>query len=204
MIRDFHSSRFSLFVVSLVLLLLSDRVVAQTPGRFASQGVWEFGGNVAYQRTTMLVEVQADQTSSIFSFLPYVGYFPFNNGIEFGLNPLGVQRYWDSENRTTVYTILGTVGLTGNAGGIFFPFAEVQLGYSAEILGGAIADLNPGQKQRDGFAWGVRGGVKCAVIDHCLVNAGLQYQEFTLETKSTPIRTGSNVLMASIGLTFWF
>jgi hypothetical protein len=180
------------------------QVVAQDKRSLTTQGTTELGGNISYQRTNVVVENTTTRTYNTFSFLPYIGYFPFNNFFEVGLNPVGIQTYWDSQDKVTDITILLALTCNFNPVERIYPFIELQLGYAAEILGGSLGDLNPEQKIRDGFSWGARGGVKIEVAGHCLLNMGAQYQQITLTPKGSSVRNGSDLLMFSAGLTFWF
>ena len=178
-------------------------LLAQDSAQFASQGDIEIGGNISFQRTSAILDNTTAQTFSFLSILPYVGYFPLDEGLEVGLNPLGVQYYWDGQDKITTISILGSVAYNASPGGRFYPFVEGQLGYNAEVLGGSLAELNPANKRRDGIAWGLRAGVKIAVVSHCLVNAALQYQQTTLTPSGATLRSGADILSFSAGLTFW-
>jgi Outer membrane protein beta-barrel domain len=204
-VMDNHKVRTSLivtFIFTFTGVFFAQQAAAQSSYRFAGKGTVELGGSVSYQRSTVITQGTEfpSQTSSIFSFFPYAGYF-LADGFEIGLNPLSVQTYWDSQDKITNLTILLAPSYNFDTGGKVFPFVEAQLGYSQEVFGGSLADLNP--SKRDGFSWGGRAGIKFAISGNSLLNVGAQYQQITLTPSGDTQRSGSNILMFSAGFTFW-
>ena len=175
---------------------------AQGINAFAKKGDVEFGGSVSYQHNTVISEGTEfpTQTNSIFSFFPYAGYF-LADGFEIGLNPLSVQTYWDSQDRITNLTVLLAPSYNFDTGGKVFPFVEAQFGYSREVFGGSLAELNTAK--RDGFSWGGRAGIKFAISGNSLLNVGAQYQQITLTPSGDSQWSGSNIVMVSAGFTYW-
>lgn len=186
-----------------LLLICSGNARAQTARSYIERGTIELGGNISYQHASIIIQGAEfpEQKYTVFSFLPYAGYFVTDN-LEIGFDPLGIQIYSDSQDKITTYTILIAPSYNFDAGGRLYPFVEAQLGYSREILGGSLAGLNV--SKRDGFSWGGRAGVKWEAVRHCLVNAAVQYQEMTLKPSGQTERNGSDIFMLSVGLTFWF
>ncbi len=187
----------------LAQFLFPARGSGQTTSKYLARGTIELGGIISYQHTSLITQGTEfpEQRYTVFSFLPYAGYFVTDN-LEIGLNPLGVQTYSDSQDKITTYNILLAPSYNFDAGGSLYPFAEAQLGYSRELLGGSLAGLNV--SKRDGFSWGGRAGVKWEAVRHCLVNAAVQYQEITLKPSGQSERSGSDIFLLSAGLTFWF
>lgn len=186
----------------LIQLVSATHMLAQNTNGFATKGMFEFGGNISYTHTSFVLQGTEfpAQSSNTFSFLPYAGYF-ITDGFEVGINPLGIQSYWDSQDRVTTATFLVAPAYNWKIGGTIYPFLEGQIGYSREAFGGSLATLNP--SNRDGFTWGGRGGLKVAVTEGCLLNLGFQYQQISLTPKGQSERSGSNVFMVSAGFTFW-
>ena len=123
------------------------------------------------------------------------------DGFEIGLNPLSIQTYWDNQDKITNLVILLAPSYNFDLGGRVYPFVEAQLGYSEEVFGGSLAELNP--SKRDGFSWGGRAGIKFVITGNCLLNVAAQYQQITLTPSSDAQWSGSNIAMFSAGFTFW-
>ncbi len=204
-IMERKKCRSSLFVIFLWIAagaIFQPHSMAQSLTGFAAKGTIELGGNISYQRTSVITQGTEfpTQTNSVFSFLPYAGYF-LADGFEIGLNPLGIQTYWDSQDKITNLMVLLVPSYNFDIGGNVYPFVEAQLGYSEEIFGGSLAELNP--SKRDGLSWGGRAGIKLVITGNCLLNVGAQYQQITLTPNGASQWSGSNIVMVSAGFTFW-
>jgi hypothetical protein len=184
-------------------VFFAPQIEAQDMKGFASKGTIELGGTIAYQSISLISQGAEYQSYKVFSFLPYVGYFP-TECFEIGINPLGIQTYWDSQDKITTVNILLAPAYNFKTEGNLYPFIEFQLGYNAEILSGSLADLNSTKTKRDGFSWGGRAGIKISIAGNGLLNAGLQYQQITLNKKGETERSGSDIILFSAGFTFWF
>jgi Outer membrane protein beta-barrel domain len=191
-----------LFACTMTGVIFDPKASAQSLNGFAAKGNVEFGGNVSYQHTSVITQGAEfpTQTNSMFSFFPYGGYF-LADGFEIGLNPVSIQTYWDNQDKITNLTILLAPSYNFDTGGKVYPFVEVQLGYSQEVFGGSLAELNA--SKRDGFSWGGRAGIKLAITGNSLLNAGAQYQQISLTPSGDSQWSGSNTLMFSAGFTFW-
>jgi Outer membrane protein beta-barrel domain len=200
--KRFCASLIYICIYILTGIIVVSQAEAQGLNGFAKKGDVEFGGSVSYQHTTAISEGTEfpTQTNSIFSFFPYAGYF-LTDGFEIGLNPLGIQTYWDSQDKITNLTVLLAPSYNFDIGGKVFPFVEAQLGYTQEVFGGSLAELNP--SKRDGFSWGGRAGIKLAITGNSLLNVGAQYQQITLTPNGDSQWSGSNIVMISAGFTFW-
>jgi hypothetical protein len=194
--------RISSILIFASVIIFTPRMIAQDLKNFAAKGTIEFGGSIAYQSVSLLSQGKEYQSYKVFSFLPYVGYFPVDN-FEIGVNPLGFQSYWTSEDRTSAMTILLAPSYNFTTGSIFYPFIEGQVGYSREVISGATADLNPDRRKKDGVSYGLRIGVKAAIAGNSLLNVGLQYQYINLTPAGDADWSGSAILMLSAGFTFY-
>jgi hypothetical protein len=197
-----RTSLIILFACTITGVIFEPKASAQSLNGFAAKGIVEFGGNVSYQHTSVITQGAEfpTQTNSVFSFFPYAGYF-LADGFEIGLNPLSIQTYWDNQDKITNLVILLAPSYNFDLGGRVYPFVEAQLGYSEEVFGGSLAELNP--SKRDGFSWGGRAGIKFVITGNCLLNVAAQYQQITLTPSSDAQWSGSNIAMFSAGFTFW-
>lgn len=186
----------------LVEIIFTPNTVAQTQDNFAAKGTIELGGNISYQNVSLVSQGSEWQSYNIFSFLPYAGYFVTDN-FEIGLNPLGFQTYWTSEDRTSDITIMLAPSYNFTTGSMLYPFVEGQIGYSREVISGATADLNPDKRRKDGISCGLRIGVKANIAGNSLLNVGIQYQHINLTPAGDTDWSGSTILMLSAGFTFY-
>lgn len=188
------------FLFSLVLLtsVLTKPVNAQNPGKYASGGILEFGGNVSYQYLSVITSGKEEYSYNIFSFYPYIGYFVCDN-FEIGINPLGIQTSWNARERSTLLSIFVCPAYVFDLGEKIYPFVEAQAGYTSESIVYEISQLNMDGK---GFSWGGRAGIKYLLSKSCLINIGVQYRQITVTPIGESLRSGSNSLMLSAGFTF--
>ncbi len=171
---------------------------AQESRQFATRGVVEIGGSLSYIYNKAIRSGTSIGEMNMLSLAPYVGYFVTDN-VQLGFNPFGIQHYWSSGTGNTLYTIFFVPAYNFTTGGNAYPFVEAQLGYTAQTNSGPYS-----YPTRDGFSWGLRGGVKISVGGGGLLNLGVQYQELAFNLPGDQSRSGSNSLMVSAGFTFWF
>lgn len=193
--------RLVLVIISFLIITLDSTqyLHAQVENDFASAGTFEIGGNITYQDNTTIIKGETFTSYNYFSFSPYIGYFIVDN-FELGLNPLGIQKSWNSQDGFTTINVLFAPAYNMNIGESAFYFMEAQAGYTTQIITGTYASLNPRKK---GFSWGGRTGIKIIISGKSLLNVGLQYQEITLTPKNEPKRSGSDVFMFSLGFSIW-
>lgn len=187
-------------VVGLMLVFLVSQVAAQTGSTsekvYADKGVVELGGSLGFSSYT---NVSAGQTSSTtytnFSLTPSVGYF-VTDGLELGLDPfsLSVSSQTGASSSQTEIHILGAVAYAAKTQGPVYPFVEGVAGFSSYSSGGSAAT---------GFTWGVRGGVKVAVVSHVLIMAGVQYMQVTEDPTGATSRYGYNEFLVGAGFSVW-
>jgi hypothetical protein len=168
--------------------------------KYSDKGTIEIGGNVSYQHSNYIVQGSEAYTENMFSFFPYAGYFITDN-FELGVNPLGVQTSWNSEDRTTLLSIFLCPSYNFRISETIYPFVEAQFGFTAQYITYSFSSLN---SRNRGFSWGGRTGVKIILVEKCLLNAGLQYQQISLSPGGATSRSGINTLQFSAGFTFWF
>lgn len=158
-------------------------------GGFASPGVFELGGGLTFQSTTNVTNGNTGGTTTMFSLQPYVGYF-ITDGFELGFNPFGIQTV---EGNTTLLFLLAP-SYNFRTGSIAYPFIEGLLGLASHSDGDT----------RSGFSWGLRGGVKLAIVGNSLLNLGLEYLQITENPSWATDRYGYNQVAFNVGFTVWF
>lgn len=201
MVNTNHIKSFMKFLCLAVIsyFFISTPGFAQTSKEFAAKGAVELGGSFSYQHTEIILQDTDVYSYNTISFLPYIGYFIADN-FEIGINPLGLQTSWNSQDQTTLVSIFICPSYNFKAADKIYPFAELQLGYTGQYVLHSLSALNTWYH---GFSWGGRTGVKFSVVEKCLLNMGLQYQNITLTPSGEKNRSGSNIIMFSAGITFW-
>ncbi|MGB5875330.1 MAG: hypothetical protein WBG80_01345 [Bacteroidota bacterium] len=165
---------------------------------FASAGIWELGGSATFSRNTPVVGGNTGDAVYKLSAIPYVGYF-LMDGLELGVNPLGVALTSGGDTTTTELRFLFAPSYNFDLGGRAYPFVEGLAGYTA-----AITDYpGGGRSTRSGFSWGGRLGVKFPVTARGLLNVGVQYLVITLDPKGESSRNGVDELSISLGFAVW-
>ncbi len=189
---------FAILVVAISLIAVTAISQSKSPGEkaFATKGVVELSGSVAFQsRTGVDGGTTSSTTYTTFSLQPSVGYF-VTDGLEIGLDPLSLtvnSRTGASSSQTELH-ILGGVAYNIKTEGAAFPFVEGMAGFST---------YSSGTYSANGFTWGARGGVKIAVASHVLVLGGVQYVQVTENPSGATSRNGYNTLLVGVGLSVW-
>jgi len=196
--------RLSVFVLLVSACVLSASVDAQVKSSprpregFTSTGIWELGGSATFSRNTPVVGGNSGDAVYKLSAIPYVGYF-LMDGLELGVNPLGVALTSGGDTTTTELRFLFAPSYTFDLGGRAYPFVEGLAGYTA-----AITDYpGGGRSTRSGFSWGGRVGVKFPVTARGLLNVGVQYLVITLNPEGASSRNGVDELSISLGFSVW-
>jgi hypothetical protein len=163
------------------------------PKMFASRGTTELGGTASFTYTTNVTNgVTAPNSMSIFSFAPYAGYF-IMDGLELGVNPLGVSITSFAGTSVTTYFMFFAPSYNFKLQSSAFPFVEGLAGYTARTNGGTVG----------GFSYGGRAGVKIAVTERGLLTLAGQYLLVTLNPSGADKRNGYNQLLFSAGFGVW-
>ena len=180
-------------VLLAMLFLLSSSAWSQMHERFATQGVVEIGGTLSFQQIT---PVSNGKTSSSWSYLnlaPSFGIFVID-GLEVGLNPIGVSTISGSGSTLTQLNFMGFISYNQmTPPGVIFPFIEGQGGYTAQTSGSTIS----------GFTWAGRAGIKAAVVKGGLLTIGVMYSQITLSPEGAKERYCQNILSVATGFTIW-
>ncbi len=185
---------FSVCVAALLATaLLTSASLSQETKKFALKGTTELGGNIAFEVVTPVSNGNSGESTTIFSFEPYLGYF-VDDGFELGVNPFGVTVINSGNNSTVQFLILVAPAYNFRTEGTAYPFIEGLVGFATQTDG----------TSRSGFSWGARGGAKFAVTDKGLLNAGIQYLQITLNPSGAVNRYGVNQLTVSVGFTIWY
>ncbi len=179
---------------SSMILLLSADASSQTHERFATQGVLEIGGSLVFQQITPVSNGKTGTSLSYLSIAPNFGIFVID-GLEVGLNPLGVSTVSGSGPTLTTLNFMGFISYNQSTpSGVIFPFVEGQAGYTAQTSGSTIS----------GFTWAGRAGIKAAVVKGGLLTLGAMYTQITLSPEGAKERYGSNIFSVATGFTVWF
>ena len=190
----------SSILACVMILLLTSLAAAQTSSTtekaYADKGVLELGGSVGF---TSFTGVSAGQTSSTtytsFSLTPSVGYF-VTDGLEVGLDPfsLTINSHTGASSSQTEIHILGGIGYAAKTQGAAYPFVEGVAGFSS---------VSEGSYSANGFTWGLRGGVKVALVQHVLLMVGVQYLQVTENPTGASSRYGYNQFLVGAGFSIW-
>lgn len=166
--------------------------------RFAAAGVWELGGSATFQRSVPVVNgVEGDAVYTL-SALPYVGWFLID-GLELGLNPLGVGMTRTGESTVVDLRFLFAPSWNFRMTGEWYPFVEGLVGYTARLTSDDTGDTTD-----DGITYGGRVGVKFWVVPQGLLTVGVQYLQVTLDPANAKNRHGSNDIAGAVGFSVWF
>ncbi len=180
------------FALLLCALTITASSFAQS--KFATGGIIELGGQVAFSSTTNVSNGEtADKSSSLFSIGPYFGYFIFS-GFELGFMPqVSLYSYGDYSSRIMHLFVAPAFNFSG--GSNLFPFIEGLVGYSSSSYDDGITTHD-----YSGISYGARAGIKYAV-GNFLFNAGVKYLLITLNPENADKRNGYNELSIAVGIT---
>jgi hypothetical protein len=145
----------------------------------------------------------ADESTSIFQFLPYVNYFIID-GFSIALAPgINIVKLAGSSSSITNYALFLSPGYTFSAGGKIYPYIEGMVGYT-----GLKSDANPlggsGNLDYGGISYGGKAGIKIAAGNSGLAAIGASYIFFNLTPKGADNRSGMNNLAFSLGYSIYF
>jgi hypothetical protein len=174
-------------------LLFPAGACSQPHERFAMQGVLEIGGTLSFQQITPVSNGKTGSSWSYMNLAPSFGIFVID-GLEVGVNPIGVSTISGSGSTLTTLNFMGFVSYNvSTPPGMIFPFIEGQAGYSAQT----------NDHTYSGFSWAGRGGVKVAIVKGGLLTFGVMYSQVTLNAEGAKERTGQNILSVATGITVW-
>jgi hypothetical protein len=177
-----------------MVLLLSASAWGQTHERFAMQGVLEIGGTLSFQQITPVNNGKTGGSWSYLNLAPSFGVFVID-GLEVGINPIGVSTMSGAGSTVTQLTFMGFISYNQmTPPGVIFPFIEGQAGYTAQTSGSTIS----------GFSWAGRAGVKVAAVKGGLLTFGVMYSQISLSPEGATERYGEDVLSVATGITVWF
>jgi len=172
----------------LLLIMFFGTGRAQEAKRFGQKGVTEAGGSFAFTSTVPVENGQTRNGYSVYEGSVYIGYF-VADGIELGVNPLGVQGSSYGGSGSTQLTINAAAAYNFRVEGKNIPFVEG--------IAGVLLALT------SGYDYGLRAGVKNAVAERVLVTLGVQYLLISYSNERSSGRYGSNQFMFSVGVTVW-
>ncbi len=162
---------------------------------FAKKGCFEVGGSIGFTSNTPVIGGDTKDATTTFSFSSFTGYF-ITDGFEIGFAPLNYSVTSPPEgDNTTQLTVLLAPAYNFDMKTNIYPFIEGLVGYTS---------ISSGDVTLDGISYGVRGGIKIVLGKNALVNAGVQYMNYTYKPEDADERTGTNQLMINAGLAVYF
>jgi hypothetical protein len=182
----------SLFIA---ILLLSVDSLAQ----YATRGTTELGGTISYSSTTAVTNgTTASESTSLFNFLPYVGYF-ISDGLAIGLSPgINIVKLAGSKESVKNLLLFLVPGYTFGTKGSLYPFVEGLVGYTS-----LVSKVDPltgvGEMDLSGISYGARAGIRVLVGKSGLANISVAYMLYTLNPKNATKRSGYNSLAINLG-----
>ena len=183
----------------LLLSFASSAAFPQEPPRhFATKGVVELGGSIAFQASRPVVNGTTGDPVFLLSAAPYAGYFVLDE-FELGVNPVGVAWSKDGDNTVTDIRVFAAPSYNIRTGSVVYPFVEGLAGLTVRISG-----TEGSSTTTSGFSWGGRGGIKIGLPGRSLVVIGAQYLVITLNPSGAANRFGTDELSVLAGLTVWF
>ena len=187
-----------------IILVMAATIVAlqarsQEPARhFAAKGIVELGGSVAFQTTRQVVQGSTGDPAYLLSAVPYAGYF-VADGLELGLDPLGIAWSKSGGNTVTDLRILAAPSYNFRTRTVAYPFLEGLAGFTLRS-----SSANGTTTTASGFSWGGRAGVKMALAERALLTMGGQYLAVTLNPSGVSGRNGEDEFSLFVGWTVWF
>ena len=180
----------ALFIFILMALFLA--ACSTTYGQYATKGTVELGGSVSYSSTTAVTNgTTANESTSLFQFMPYASYFfvdnfsvAFSPGINI-LSPAG------ATDNIKFYGIFLVPGYTFNMKSNVFPYVEGLVGYTA-LKSGSTTD-------NSGISFGGKGGIKVILGKNGAISFGLSYMVINLSPSGSSSRSGFNNFAFSVG-----
>jgi hypothetical protein len=178
-----------------ILFVLFTVSVSSMYAQYAKKHVVEGGGSISFSSTTAVVNrTTADQSTTVFQFMPYINYF-LADGFSLGLSPaINSYKAAGQSEATTSFAGFLVPGYTFTTKGSIFPFIEALVGYNT---------LKSGSSSLSGLSYGAKGGVKMAVGTGGLVSAGVSYMLITLKPEGADGRNGYNGLAISLGFSIY-
>lgn len=180
-------------ILLLLTVLLSINLIVHAQD-FATKGDIEVGGNISFTSITSVHNGEtASNSTSIFSFSPYFGYFVVNN-LELGIIPSFTSYSYGGGSSITTFGIYFAPAWNFDLKSHTYPFIEGQIGYNSQSNGAT----------EGGLAWAVKGGIKAQVGSSALINFGIYYTQVTMNPDGADKRNGYNQFGISGGFTIFF
>jgi hypothetical protein len=182
-----------------IIILLFSASACSVHAQYATRGVAEFGGSIAYSSSKLVSDGDVqDNSLAILNFMPYVNYFIID-GFSIGLSP-GVNMFkYTGYSAITNYNLFVVPGFTFSTGKSIFPYVEAMLGYTGLSSDNITAESYTEKLDNSGFSWGGKAGVKLLVGHNGLVSIGVSYEQLNFSAKGADKRTGVNNLAFSLG-----
>lgn len=187
--------RSLVLIIGVILLLLLAACNAKS--QYATQGVMELGGSISFSSSTMVANGEtADESTTIFQFMPYINYFVFFDGFSLGLLPgINIIKQAGADESITNYAIFLSPGYTFTTGGNLFPYIEGLIGYTG---------LSGGSFDNNGISFGGKAGIKLSVGNNGLASIGVSYILVDVSPDGADERFGMNNLAITAGYSIFF
>ena len=199
----FCSCKTKIVVFLAAIFFIGQSVSIGQEKNFPQSGLIELSGSIAYANYSLTFQGQKEETTSIISFSPQVGYFLTKNfeiGLSTGVVLLpGLSFQSQGGNNISAlqlfatpsyYFLLDESNLT--------PFVEAQLGYTS------LAASGENSVSRSGFSYGGRAGIKFVPVEHIIFTLAGQYLSINLKPAGETERTGYNYFTIGVGVGVYF
>ena len=179
--------------------LVSLQVAFPQTKEYATQGVFELGGNVSFSSITGVSNGKTGDATTIFSVAPRIAGF-VTDGFQIGFSPgisflpisgMTVISPPSGESTTLLQLFAFPAYVVRTAGQKYYPFVEVPFGYT---------QLSSGGNAESGFSWGFRGGVKATPVGNLLLTIFGEYYQITLNREGAKERSGFNLFTFGVGV----
>lgn len=171
---------------------------------FAEKGVMHLGGMVGFTSTTSVTNGEtAENSTSIFDFSPFVGYFIID-GFELGLMP-NFYTFSHGDNSQTNFSVwFAPAYYFMLQRSNIYPYIQGLIGYNSNTYENTTGNVTV-ESTLTGISYGGAAGLKVQVGNSALINFGVRYVLITLNPEDWDgDRNGSNNLVVSAGFSIFF
>lgn len=204
-------------LTTILFILISFMLVTQLSAqkKYAKSGVVELGGSISYNGFTMVQNGEtAEESQSVFSIMPYLGYF-VGDGFELGFMPgVNIINLGDGVGTVTNLMLFLAPSYNFNMNSNVYPYIEGLVGYSSLSLSldsDPTGQVGSGDLDAGGLSYGGRAGVKIGIGKTGLLQLGVSYTMLNFTPKEDADRgipeqdkrTGLNWLAITAGFTVY-
>ena len=163
----------SFAVIALLLIAVtSDSQTTKQKSIYAKQMTYEIGGDLFFSSTQYTREYSMSTSSSDYTVRDYVinvsaGMFVIN-GLKLAVEPAFEVMSYENSSSSELKLYL-TPEYVFDMNSEVYPFIGGSVGYTSLSSGSA----------KNGFSWGVKGGIKINPLGNVLINVGISYYQET-------------------------